>query len=184
MKPSPAILCSKILRATRGGKDLTADELLLIEHVAAGLELNEYGMRHFARLVDDYCPEELEHQCQVRKADFQPCGYLARRREVDGQSVGWFCAMHWRERSQFFNPALELVDKHDVKVRFTYDDGFGGEYDVTATVRFVPKPDAWHPCVVEMEGLVDRDGGELERLYKSAEEQAIEIAWSHFDPEG
>lgn len=58
------------------------------------------------------------------------------------------------------------------KVAFTFDDGYGGEYPITATVEIVGE----EATVLEMDGLTDRDGGEIPRLQAEADEAAIAAA--------
>lgn len=59
------------------------------------------------------------------------------------------------------------------QVSFTFDDGYGGLYDLSATVDI----DGPNATVTYMDGLTDQDGGELPRLQAEADEAAIEAAY-------
>lgn len=66
-------------------------------------------------------------------------------------------------------------------VTFTFDDGYGGEYEITAIVELRIESERRYAEVIEMDGLLDRDGGWIDRLQKEADEKAIDVAWDEHD---
>ncbi len=67
------------------------------------------------------------------------------------------------------------------KVEFELDDGYGGIYPVTAWVRVWREGNELKAQMVESEGPIDRDGGEIESLWKETDEKAIELAIHDFE---
>lgn len=47
-------LCVSILSKTNDGKDLSADELLLVEHVVNNKDLTPYGMEIWKKVCEKY----------------------------------------------------------------------------------------------------------------------------------
>ena len=76
-----------------------------------------------------------------------------------------------------------MLNTSQFRVEFELDDGYGGLYPITASVRVWVESERVYAEVLEMEGPQDQDGAEISRLQKQADEEAIEKACDLWDAE-